>query len=338
MVTNVSSIATFWNTPQYHGQLLTMGDVETPFLNRLGGMGGGNFKTAKDWLFYMNSQNALEASAQKTIDETTALTAPTPVAYDRGQDYQAVQIFQYGVGATYAAQSAIARLSDAYPLAGDLEDVNDPLASNLDMTLKQMARDVEFHMLRGLYQRSTSAAVASQMRGLFAQTVQGGGAGFAIDSNKVNAGANALTTAHVDAMLLLMEETSFAKFKSPLIVSRYSGIKALCDLYGIAPFAGPMNNIGTLTGAIDTLEINGRKLPMAIVPQMPNHVVGLLDMAYIFPVFLPVPEKNGRPGGLVFYEPLAKTGAADNGQLYGQISIDFTAEELHGQIYGTALF
>jgi len=48
-------------------------------------------------------------------------------------------------------------------------------------------------------------------------------------------------------------------------------------------------------------------------------------------VFCPVPGK-----GLLFYDEVAKSGASNGGQLYGQIGLDYGAEEYHGTITGLA--
>lgn len=329
---NSDHIATSFITPQYVGQLITQGSPETSFLKRIGGIGGGGAKRARGWTFALNSHNALDASAQKTITEEGAITAPTPRNYDRGQDTQVCQIFQYGVGATWGAESDLNKLS-GIAQAGQPEDVNDPLVGNMNMTIAQAAQDIEYHMLRGLYQTSAVDTTAYQMRGIFARTVQGGGAGVTLSTNDVDAGGDALSTADVDALMLLMKETSRVSTNSLTIVGRYSSLKKLYDLYGISPFAGPMNNVGTINGPIDTIVTEAGKFPCMEVPQMPALTLGFVDFSKISLVFLPVPEKEGRPGGYFFYTPLARTGAADSGQLYGQISVDIGAEEFHGQIW-----
>ena len=330
---NTDHIATSFITPQYVGELImAQGAVKTPFLNRLGGLGGGGAKRAKGWTFAMNSHNALDASIQKSITEEGAITAPTPRNYDRGQDTQVCQIFQYGVGATWGAESDLTKLS-GIAMAGDIESVNDPLASNLAMTILQAAQDIEWHMLNGKYQTSSADTTAYQMRGMFSRTVQGGGAGVTLSTHDVNAGGDALTVADFDALMLSMKETAPTPTDGLTIVGRYSALKKLTDLYGVSILGNPTNNIGTGSGAIDTIVTEAGKFPILEVPQMPALTLGVVDFSKVSIVFLPVPEKEGRPGGYFFYTPLSRTGAADLGQLYGQVSIDIGAEEFHGQIW-----
>lgn len=336
---NTDAVATSWITPQYHGQLFTFGltDKNCRFLNMIGGLSGlgpaGGAKIAKTFKYPLNSNNAVDAGAQQDITEDETATAPTPRNYDRVQDeYGYIQIFHKGVGSTWAAESETAKLS-GLSITGEVADLNDPFLSNFNMTMRQLAVDVEWHMLNGQLNESASSAEASRMAGLFATQNKDAGAAHTINTNKVDCQGDALTTADMDAMLLLMKETSFAPMRNPVIVGRYSALKKLTDLYGVAVMAGPLNNIGTISGQIDRIATEAGVFPVMEVPQCPANTLGLIDLAYISPVFLPVPEKNGRPGGVLFYTPTAMTGAADKGQIYGQIGMTYTAEEFHGKLY-----
>ena len=60
---------------------------------------------------------------------------------------------------------------------------------------------------------------------------------------------------------------------------------------------------------------------------MPANVALLADMSVIKPCFMPIPGK-----GHFFAEPLAKTGAFDRVQLYGEIGLEYGPETYHGQI------
>jgi len=133
--------------------------------------------------------------------------------------------------------------------------------------------------------------------------------------------------------ILLMKETSYAPLQNPAFIGRYSALKKLTDLYGVAVMAAPNNTIGTVYGQIDRITTEAGTFPVIEVPQCPTGVIGLIDLKFVSPVFLPVPEKNGRPGGILFYEPISKTGAADQGQIYCQCSIDYTSEKYHGKLY-----
>jgi len=66
-------------------------------------------------------------------------------------------------------------------------------------------------------------------------------------------------------------------------------------------------------------------------PFMPKDAILIADVAHIAPVFQPVPGK-----GNFFEEPLAKEGASDKIQIYGQIGLAHAPAYLHGVITGLA--
>ncbi len=338
---NANEAATYWNTPQYHGQLLTLGltDKNCRFLNMIGGLNGMGPARGVDRMlvgtmkFPLNSENAFDAPSQQDITETETLTTPTPRNYDRGQnEFNYIQIFHRGVSASYLSQSATKVLS-GLPIVGEVADPNDPWVDNLNMNIRQMAIDIEYHMLNGQYNESANAGEASRMAGLFATQNKDAGAAHTLNTNKVDCGADALTVADVDALLLLMKETSYSPLSRPVIIGRYSALKDLADLYGVAIMASPNNTMGTVYGQIKSIITQAGEFPLVEVPQAPANQLAFLDLDFLRPVFMPVPERNGRPGGVMFYEPTSKTGAADSGQIYCQISLDYGSEHYHGKLY-----
>ncbi len=86
-------------------------------------------------------------------------------------------------------------------------------------------------------------------------------------------------------------------------------------------------------------EINGIALSSVVTPLgvvylhlgecLPAGTALLLDLDVIAPVYQPVPGK-----GNFFLEPLAKTGAGEKYQLFGQIGLDHGPEWYHGKFTG----
>ena len=62
---------------------------------------------------------------------------------------------------------------------------------------------------------------------------------------------------------------------------------------------------------------------------MPQSSVLATEMSVIAPIFQPVPGK-----GNFFYEELAKTGASEEGQIFGQFGLDHGPAFMHGSITG----
>jgi hypothetical protein len=301
------------------GDLLRIGRGKTPFLDKIGGL-GTNAKMAKDWRFILNNQYALESPGQKSITEAAAAAAPpTTLTYDRDQDYNVCQIFQYGINVSYAAQSATSYL-DGLPLAGAQQMPVDPLTFQLRATMEQMALDIDWAFLNGTYAGTFNGA-AIQTRGLKE----------AITTNKINADSgyttDELSTKMIDDAMIALADTSKAPMQDMWVLCTAGAKQKLSQLYGNTPFTAPSTTVGGQ--AIETINTDFGPLKLMYEPQMSTGYMFIVDMADISPVFLPVPGK-----GAVFYEQLAKTGAAEVGQLYAQVGLGYVAEEHHAQVYG----
>jgi hypothetical protein len=77
-------------------------------------------------------------------------------------------------------------------------------------------------------------------------------------------------------------------------------------------------------------------MPVFLTPKCSTTTLLVADLAYCSVVFLPVPPKPNRTGGLVFWNQMGLTGGGDKGMLHTQISIDYGAEEFHGTLTGLA--
>lgn len=62
---------------------------------------------------------------------------------------------------------------------------------------------------------------------------------------------------------------------------------------------------------------------------MPQDAIALVQLQSCRPIFLTIPGK-----GNLFLEPLAKTGAKESAQIYGEIGLDYGHEKLHGVTRG----
>lgn len=308
---NTNAAATVWNCLNYIGELFLIGANQTPFLNMIGGLGGANAKVVRSFQFPCAQPYALEAASQPAITETASLTAPTAWTYVRAQDTNTVQIHQKQVSGSYAKLSVTGEIS-GLSILGD-----QPVASELDFqkaaTLRQIAIDVEYTFLNGAYQAASSAAVAAKTRGIITATT----------TNAVAAGSTALSSTHINNLMRTMAGNG-AQFINPVIFCNAFQKQGLSNIYGYAPES---RNVGGLN--INQIETDFAILGVVYAPQVPAGSFLIADLAVCSPVFLPVPQK-----GVLFYEPLSKTGASESGQFYGQIGLDYGPEEYHGKITG----
>lgn len=316
---NTNAAATVWNCPNYTGELFLIGANQTPFLNMAGGLQGGNIRVVGDFQFPIAQPWALESASQPAITETTSLTAPTAWTYVRAQDVNTVQIFQRQVSISYAKWSVSGQVT-ADPTTGlvDITD-NQPVSSEKDFQIaahmRQLALNVDYTFLNGAYQQATAANVAAKARGIIT----------ACTTNTVAAGAVQLSKALINQLLRTMAANG-AVFNRPVLLANAYQVQRISDIYGYAPEDRRVGGV-----AIQTVLTDFCQLGVVWAPNVPAATVLIADMAYVSPVFLPVPNK-----GVLFYEELSRTGASESGQIYGQIGLDYGPEEYHGTITGLA--
>lgn len=317
---NVNAAATVWNCPNYTGELFLIGANQTPFLNMAGGLQGNSVRVVNDFQFPLGQPWALEAAAQPNITETDSLAAPNPWTYVRGQDVNTVQIFHRSVSISYAKQSVGGSVTaDAVTGLVDVSN-NQPIQNEKDFQIsahmRQIAVNVDFTFLNGAYVQATAANVAARSRGIIT----------AATTNTVNALAAALSKALVDNLLRTMAGNG-AEFVNPVMFVNALNKQRLSEIYGFAPAD---RNVGGFN--ISQIETDFAMLGVVWAPNVPAATLLIADMAFVAPVFLPVPGK-----GVLFYEELAKTGASERGQIYGQVGLDYGPEEYHGTITNLAV-
>ena len=315
---NQNAAATVWNCPNYTGELYLIGANQTPFLNMIGGLQGGNIRTVSDFQYPLAQPWALESASQPAITETVSLTAPNPWTYVRGQDVNTCQIWQRQVSVSYAKQSVTGQVT-ADATTGLVALDNQPVQNELDFQItahmRQVALDVDYTFLNGAYQQATSAAVAAKTRGVITGA----------STNTVAAGSAALSKALIDQLLRTMAANG-SEFINPVLFVNAFQKQAISNIYGYAP---EDRNVGGYN--IKQIETDFAILGIVWAPNVPAATLLVADLAFCAPVFLPVPDK-----GVLFYEELSKTGASEKGQIYGQIGLDYGPEEYHGTITGLA--
>ena len=97
--------------------------------------------------------------------------------------------------------------------------------------------------------------------------------------------------------------------------------KAYANAYG--KFQEMSRTVGGVN--VTTLETNFGVLNVMLDRFVPQHKLIVCSLEQLAPVFLEVPSK-----GHFFAEPLAKTGASDDVQLYGEVGLAYGNEKSHG--------
>lgn len=314
----VTGIGNSWNLPNYAGELFTADPTQTPLLSMIGGLTGGmqtnNFEFPTAVLY-----DFPEAS-QPEISEATSTTAPTASHIARTQEKNVVQIHQEVIDLTYAKQSNSGRMS-GLNTAGQVPNPHDEKAWQIQQKLIKIARDVEYSFIRGQHQTSTGANIANKTRGMLELCSSGTGTSIAASSAL-------LSKTMFDQLFREMADKG-AYFGQMVLFCGAFQKQVITNLYA-EQFKAHMPTTQKV-GGMNITEIETDFFKMGVVWDrfMPNDAILVADISHIAPVFQAVPGK-----GVLFEEELAKTGASDKIQIYGQIGLAHGPAFLHGSITG----
>ena len=132
-----------------------------------------------------------------------------------------------------------------------------------------------------------------------------------------------LTTSVADDLVLAMFDSG-APLRMPVLLVNGYNKQQFSSLYGYAP---EDRNIGGVN--IQVIETDFARLGIVADRHVPADTIVLADVSVCVPRFLTIPGK-----GHFFVEPLAKTGAYDIAQLYGEIGLEYGPERWHGKATG----
>lgn len=316
----VTGIGTTWNLPNYAGELFTADPTQTPFLSMIGGLTGG--KQTDNFEFPTAVMYDFPEAAQPEISESASATAPAASHIARQQEKNVVQIHQEVIDLTYAKQSNSGRMS-GLNTAGQNPNPADEKAWQVQQKLIKIARDVEYSFLNGTYQVATAADVPNKTRGMLELCTSDAGTSIAA------AGAE-LSKDMLDNLFREMAEHGAYFGKMVLFCGAYQK-QMITKLYA-KQFNANMQTVSNVGGMnITEIETDFFKMGICWNRFMPKDAILIADMNHIAPVFQAVPGK-----GVLFEEELAKVGASDKIQIYGQIGLAHGPAFLHGAITGLA--
>lgn len=316
----VNGTGTIWNLPNYAGDLFTADPTQTPFLSMIGGLTGG--KQTDNFEFATGVLYDLPAASQPEISEQASTTAPTSSLVARSQETNVVQIHQETIDLTYAKMSNSGRLS-GLNTAGQNANPNDEKAFQVQQKLVKIARDIEYSFINGTYNKATDASTANKTRGMLELCTSDAGTSIAAADAQ-------LSKALLNQLFREMAENG-ATFNNMVLFCGAYQKQMISDIYASAHGANlpATRNVGGYN--ITEIETDFFKMGVCWNPFMPKDAILIADMAHIAPVFQPVPGK-----GNFFEEALAKTGATDKIQIYGQVGLAHAPAFLHGAITGLA--
>ena len=306
-------LATSFGVLNYSGMLFNKGNTRTP----LSAIIGGRAKQTNHVEFVTGQEYESGGGSQPNISESDSLTAPYASVVTREQKTNVTQIFMEAVGVSYAKQSNMGTLS-GINIAGQQANPINELDFQVAAKIAKINRDIEFTFIQGVYNKATADNEVNKTRGLVAAitsnvTAMGGkplGLWDIADMVKKIYGANAPT----DGLVLWCDAITLFQINADATQNGLTVVPADRTVNGIA-----LSSVVTPIG----------KVYLYLGEFLPAGTALLLNLNVIAPVYQPVPGK-----GNFFLEALAKTGAGEKYQLFGQIGLDHGPEWYHGKFTG----
>lgn len=314
MATNETNVMTSHNLLNYSGMLFNKGNIKTPFSTLI----GGKSRTTKSWKFATSLHyTSGGGTSQPAITETASLTAPTPTFVTRTQESNVCQIFQKALSISYGKQSSMGQLS-GLNIAGQEANPANELDFQVANTMAEIANDIEYTFLNGTYQDGNYDDVAYKTRGIITaittniKTVSSADLTYWTVAELIEAISSA--NAPTDTLVLMAAPVHIMQVNADAAANGLTVVPASLRINGlnIDTLVTPFGNVGLVSNS-----------------RIDKGTAIIFNPSICSPVEMPVPGK-----GNFFLESLAKTGAADRYQIYGQLGLDYGAEWYHGKITG----
>jgi len=132
----------------------------------------------------------------------------------------------------------------------------------------------------------------------------------------------------LDMMQRVWDQGGIMQQETATIIVNSTLKRRLTDIFITAKNYREMErNVGGV--ALSTFQTDFGVCNIMLNRYMPSGALQIASLEQLAPCFLPIPEK-----GFLFAEPLAKVGAAERVQIYGEIGLKYGNERAHGKIIG----
>jgi hypothetical protein len=316
----ITGMITSFNTPNYLGELFGLTPTDTPLLSAIGGLTGGQSTDSTIFTWQTHDLRAPDAARQRL----EGADAPPPEARTRLNAFNVVEIHQEALSISYTRQAAtgqFASTGSAVPTSVGVTGTNpvgDELTWQSQRAVEQIARDIEQTFISGTYAQPADNATPRRTRGLLQ----------AIATNVItNANPAALTEAMIlDLLQMVWTNGGITVSETATLICGAVQKRKLTKIF--ITDKGYEERTRNVAGVnLQTIETDFGLLNIMLNRYMPADQIAVSSLDELAPVFLRVPGR-----GFLFAEPLAKTGASDRFQIYGEVGLRYGNERSHGKI------
>ncbi|PKW15933.1 SU10 major capsid protein [Saccharopolyspora spinosa] len=318
----ITGMLNTFNSPNFVGELFSVTPTDTPLLASIGGLTGGQSTDSTIFTWQSYDLRAADDSRQRL----EGADAPEAEARTRWNNFNVVEIHQEALSITYTREAATgqyAATGSNVPTSASISGINpvgDELTWQTQRHLEQIARDIELSFITGRFAQPGDNAQPRKTRGLLQ----------AIETNVItNATAAPLTAEMVIDLLQMTWENGGLTVSetATLICNAYQKRQLTKAFISDRNYQEQTRNVGGVS--LQTIETDFGRLNIMLNRYMPADTVVVASLDELTPVFLRVPGR-----GFLFAEPLAKSGASDKYQIYGEVGLNYGNERAHGKITG----
>lgn len=309
--TPVAGLATTFNLPNFGGQLFTVVPDDSRFLSAIGGLSQGGAvveSTEIEWQADVIADPSISPALE-------GADAPAGSELARGNFSNVVEIYQDAFSVSYTRQAARGLMSgvnntQANPVANEV-------AHQTEVKLRQAAIHWNKRLLTGTYVKPANNLTARSTRGLVN-----------VPTTNVTDLANAALTevALLDFLQTIWVSHGIQEGMEPTLLVGAGLKRGLGKLFiKDKGYQEASRNVGGVS--VDTIITDFGRINVMLERNVAATSLLFSHLAYCKPVFLLIPDK-----GFLFVEPLAKTGASDKYQLYGECGLEYGPELAHGKM------
>ena len=333
-MSQVSANTTTQNALGFLGSLHHFGKRYNTLLKLIGGSGAapitdgeavspGNWRRLFDREFPLNVDWDTPAPAQPA--RLAAANAPQAITYQPSQARQVVQLFHEAVSVTYLAGSQVGRLTSSGVLTAgaDPNQYFGRFGNQLGAALTKIANDYNYSAWNGTYANNANpTSVALAMRGIIP----------AITTNALPAGGVALTDVLLGQLYRTMIDNSGVTPENGLLLA--ANTEQFARISTIYKNEISTEQRGAGGNMVRTVYTAFGVLQLMLDTDIPQDTIVYLNPDVVTGAYLPVLTDDGATRPALFFEELAKVGSKLEGQIYGQLSVDYGPEWKHGKLTG----
>lgn len=310
----ITGQGTTYNLPQYVGELFAASPEDTPLLSSIGGLTGGEStgSTLTEWQGYDLRD------ADESRQRLEGADAPEGESRARYRAKNVLEIHQEATELSYTRQATTRQRNtggDQVVTIGSTTLTASELAWQIDQQLKQISRDVEKTFIVGKFQDPEDNTQPRRTRGLLE----------AITTNVVTA-PELTEDVVLDLFQQAWENGGIQESETRTVVVGARLKRQLSKIFiKDKGYQEQTRNVGGVS--LQTIETDFGRANLMLNRYMPADTLAVASLEELAPRFLEIPGK-----GHFFAEPLAKTGASDKVQIYGEIGLKYGNEKKHAKL------